>query len=372
MENTKIILGLTGNIATGKSVIRRMLENFGALGIDADLIAHRTLYPDGAAHQPVLDAFGDSILTTDGSISRHALADIVFNDPVKLAQLEALIHPAVTAAIQARITRTSAPLIVIEAIKLLESELAEVCDVIWVSDTTKEIQLERLLQFRHMKLVDAQQRIAAQPSQEEKRSRANIIINTNDAYSQTWGQIREALNDTIQLSDGFEYETSVPGNSWQIKPAGWLDPSMLSKFWDAQRTMGKPDLYETLAFKTLAPMLSEDTLMKLLLWDNWNFTGTLQAVLPPHRAEETFPPVKLLSAFYERRLWELIIVPDDIEAQIQPLMLDHGFQHRTACNIAYRAWHDALMRQTLNTEKPVWVKVFAEPIEKMHPIHQTK
>ena len=75
MENAVKIIGLTGNIATGKSVIRRMLANSGALGLDADVIAHRTLYPGGLAYQGVLNLFGDSVLSAGGQINRQSLGE---------------------------------------------------------------------------------------------------------------------------------------------------------------------------------------------------------------------------------------------------------------------------------------------------------
>ena len=77
------IIGLTGNIATGKSVIRRMLANCGALEIDADLIAHRVMYPEGAVFLSIIETFGEAILAEDGHISRGKLAEIVFSNPEK-------------------------------------------------------------------------------------------------------------------------------------------------------------------------------------------------------------------------------------------------------------------------------------------------
>ncbi len=110
----RLLIGLTGNIATGKSVVRRMLVNHGALGLDADLIAHRTQYPGGKAYQAIINTFGSDILSPEKEISRAKLGEIVFADPDRLIVLEALVHPAVTADIEERIEQATLPIVVIE------------------------------------------------------------------------------------------------------------------------------------------------------------------------------------------------------------------------------------------------------------------
>ncbi len=194
----RLLIGLTGNIATGKSVVRRMLVNHGALGLDADLIAHRTQYPGGKAYQAIINTFGSDTLTPEKEISRAKLGEIVFADPDRLIALEALVHPAVTADIEERIEQATLPIVVIEAIKLFESPLAGLCQSIWISQASPEHQMERLLHARHMPEELARQRIDAQPPQAEKRLRANVVINTEGEFKQTWQQVHQALNDTIQ------------------------------------------------------------------------------------------------------------------------------------------------------------------------------
>ena len=94
----KFVIGLTGNIATGKSVVRKMLEHLGAYGIDADALGHRAIARDAPGYKPVLDTFGKWILAPDGQIDRGKLARVVFADPDALIQLESIVHPLVRQA----------------------------------------------------------------------------------------------------------------------------------------------------------------------------------------------------------------------------------------------------------------------------------
>ena len=113
------VIGLTGNIATGKSVVRRMLEHLGAYTIDADALSHRVISKGAPGYQPVLEAFGMWLLDKDGQINRGKLARVVFADREALKQLEGIIHPYVGQAIDILSKRASQKVIVIEAIKLL-------------------------------------------------------------------------------------------------------------------------------------------------------------------------------------------------------------------------------------------------------------
>lgn len=188
----KYIIGLTGNIATGKSVVRKMLEHLGAYGIDADALAHRVIAPGAPGYQPVIDLFGKYIVGQDGYIIRARLANIVFNDPSALQQLEAIVHPFVEQAVDLFIRRSRHKVIVIEAIKLLEGNLFEKCDSIWVTCAPKEVQLKRLLQKRGMKEEDALQRISAQAPQQEKVTKADHVITNSGSFEETWKQVYAA------------------------------------------------------------------------------------------------------------------------------------------------------------------------------------
>ncbi|MCS7219830.1 MAG: dephospho-CoA kinase [Anaerolineae bacterium] len=196
-----IVIGLTGNIATGKSTVARLLAEWGAYVIDADQIAHQAIAPDGPAYRAVLEAFGDDLVREDGTVDRQRLAEIVFADPAALARLEAIVHPAVFELIREEIRRVTAaadpngpqPVIVIEAIKLLEAGLSvTLCDQVWVVTASPEQQVQRLAQRRGMTEREALQRMAAQSPQAEKIRYADVVINNSGQWEDTAAQVRAA------------------------------------------------------------------------------------------------------------------------------------------------------------------------------------
>lgn len=209
----KFIIGLTGNIATGKSVVRKMLEHLGAYGIDADALSHRAIAQDAPGYQPVLDTFGKWITRPDGQIDRSRLGRIVFSDPEALAQLESIVHPLVRQAVDLLVRRSRHKVIVIEAIKLLEGELRAASDSIWVSYAPEEVQLERLIRKRGLSPEVAKQRIAAQPPQEEKLAAADVVILNDGAFEDTWRQVQAAWEKT------FPQEKTFPAGADEIRPA---------------------------------------------------------------------------------------------------------------------------------------------------------
>ena len=193
----KYVIGLTGNIATGKSVVRKMLEHLGAYGIDADALSHRAIAKDAPGYQAVIDAFGSWILTPEGQIDRTRLGKIVFSDSEALEELEAIIHPLVRQAIDLLIRRASHKVIVLEAIKLLEGPLREACDNIWVTTTPMETQLRRLRLKRGLSAEVARQRIAAQPPQAEKINAADVVIKNGGSFEETWKQVLDGWKTTF-------------------------------------------------------------------------------------------------------------------------------------------------------------------------------
>lgn len=205
-----LTIGLTGNIATGKSTVLAWLQAHGAAVIDADRLTHQALAPGGPACAAVIDAFGPAIVGAEGAIDRKALGEIVFADPAALATLESLVHPAVLMLAQAILRETSAPVVVIEAIKLLESgRLLHLCDEVWVVIADEATQLARLMQTRGMSEAAARQRMAAQSPQAEKVKQATRVIENNgdqDALStqlaRLWRELMDAPHDAIAGTQG--------------------------------------------------------------------------------------------------------------------------------------------------------------------------
>ena len=188
----KIIIGLTGNIATGKSAVMNLAAEQGALAIDADKIVHEILANDIGVQEAIVTAFGPTIQKDDGRIDRQALGKIVFNDRQALRQLEEIIHPVVHRQVIKIIQDTAAPIVIIEAIKLLEGKLSGICDTIWVTRCPRDIQLQRLQVCRGLDQETAAMRIDSQPPQEEKVAQADIVIETGGRMEDTRRQFAAA------------------------------------------------------------------------------------------------------------------------------------------------------------------------------------
>lgn len=206
----KYVIGLTGNIGTGKSVVRRMMEHLGAYGIDADALSHRAIAKGAPGYEPVLEAFGNYILGPDGQIDRAKLGHVVFSDVEALKKLEGIVHPLVNQAIDLIVRRATQKIIVIEAVKILESDLADVCQFIWVVYAPEEIQIARLVQNRGMTEKDALQRIVNQTSTETQWAFANVIIKNISSYEDTWRQVTQAWQKYIPASESNQAPYSQP------------------------------------------------------------------------------------------------------------------------------------------------------------------
>ena len=173
------LIGLTGNIGTGKSTVMRILQEFGAEIIDADRVAHEVMQPGGKAYLKVIEAFGDSILQADGSFDRKKLGAVVFSHPEKLQQLESITHPAVEEKLVEHLQTTQSPVVVFEAIKLIEAGLTKLCQEVWVVTSARETQLKRLAETRHMSRADAERRLSAQKPQAEMVKAAQVVIDNS-------------------------------------------------------------------------------------------------------------------------------------------------------------------------------------------------
>ena len=174
-----VLIGLTGNIATGKSVVAKMLAELGARVIDADRVAHEVMTPGGPAYDAVVTAFGREIVAPNGAIDRAMLGEIVFRDPDALRRLEAAVHPATIEAVTQRISEASDPVVVVEAIKLIEAGMHRGYDELWVVTAPRSLQIERLVRKRGLAEEAAVLRVDSQPPQEEKAAVADRVI-TND------------------------------------------------------------------------------------------------------------------------------------------------------------------------------------------------
>jgi dephospho-CoA kinase len=221
----KYVIGLTGNIAMGKSAVRKLLEHFGAYTIDADGLAHQTMAPGAPAYLPVIETFGRWVLDQEGKIDRSKLGAVVFSHPEALARLEAITHPLVGQGIDTLISRAKQPIIVIEAIKLLEGKLADKVDTIWVVDCAPELQLRRLIEKRGMSEQEARKRIEGQNSQRDKLARANVVITNNGTPQELWAQVEAEWNKLLaalklrQRDDAHVVSVTPPSATPSTQPA---------------------------------------------------------------------------------------------------------------------------------------------------------
>jgi dephospho-CoA kinase len=199
-DGCSIIVGLTGNIGTGKSTVGKMLAGLGADVIDADKVAHEMMQPGTQVHARIVDAFGPDILTLTGEIDRKRLGAIVFSNSTALARLEAIVHPATLKAIEWRVMGAGGGVVVIEAIKLIESSLAKRCDSIWVTTCRPEQQIKRIMSARGLTRPEARQRVEAQPPQEDKLARADVVIDNSGSLSATHEQVEAAWKQMIDRS----------------------------------------------------------------------------------------------------------------------------------------------------------------------------
>jgi dephospho-CoA kinase len=182
-----IAVGLTGGIGSGKSAVADLLVARGAVLIDADQVARDVVAPGGPAYQPLIDRFGPGIVAEDGTIDRPALAAVAFTDDAARADLNAITHPAIgVAMIGALEAQAGTDQIVVLAIPLLTALHRETMklDKVVVVDCPTDIALQRLLSQRGMDRADAEARIRAQISREERKENADYVLdNSGDRTS---------------------------------------------------------------------------------------------------------------------------------------------------------------------------------------------
>jgi dephospho-CoA kinase len=173
------VLGITGGIATGKSAVMEILGGLGAETIDADLVYHHLIGPGGALVATLAAAFGEQVIAADGSIDRRQLSTMVFDDSDALARLDALTHPTVAARIRAQIGTSQAAVVAVDAVKLIESGLANDCHAVWLIVSDRNVQRQRLMDRNQLTADQAGLRLDAQPDFAVAREIASEIIDNS-------------------------------------------------------------------------------------------------------------------------------------------------------------------------------------------------
>jgi dephospho-CoA kinase len=173
-------VGLTGGIGAGKSAVAARLAELGAVVLDADLAARAVVEPGTEGLAAVIEAFGPELLAGDGSLDRAALAELVFSDEARRAELNAIIHPRVRAWMAERAAAAPEGSVVVQDIPLLaEAGLAPLFDFVVVVDARDEIRIDRLVRLRGMSREQAEARIAAQAPRERRNAVADRVLENN-------------------------------------------------------------------------------------------------------------------------------------------------------------------------------------------------
>ncbi len=202
-KTTPFIIGLTGAIGTGKSLVRKMLEHKGALTIDADKLAHSAYAAGTRGLKDLVRIFGNEILDQGGQVDRKRLGELVFKDAHALHQLEALVHPLVTQAVEKIINLSPLPIIVIEAIKLLESDLKKRCDIIWEVTAHPEDIYQRLNMTRDISRAHIDDRLSHQNFEKIDRSLIDLTISNHGDIKTLWDNLISIWDDLANCSVSF-------------------------------------------------------------------------------------------------------------------------------------------------------------------------
>jgi dephospho-CoA kinase len=194
-------VGLTGNIASGKSHVSNVFAELGAQIIDADIIAHELFAPGTATYAKVVQAFGNSILLPDGAIDRKSLGNIVFHQPEQRLMLNALVHPDVVAEVMRRTFALAKQgfdgIVIVDAALMVESGFYKSQDCLIVVICDPALQLARVMNRCGISAAEARLRIEAQMSVAEKVQLADYTIDTSGTYSSTREQIEGIHRDLI-------------------------------------------------------------------------------------------------------------------------------------------------------------------------------
>ncbi len=348
----KYIIGLTGNIATGKSVVRRMLEHLGAYTIDADALAHRAIAKDAPGYQPVIETFGKWILDSDGQINRSKLAGLVFRDPEALSKLENIIHPLVEQAVEILVQRANQRVVVIEAIKLLESSLRSACDSIWVTYAPEEIQIDRLMRKRNFSREEAISRIHSQGAQSEKIERANTVVRNTGSYDELWKQVTAAWKQVSPTSDTMPVIVKkATGGDFAVQRGRPRDSeviaNLITRLSNGKQKMSKLDVMEAFGDKAFLLLQVNDQVVGLAGWQVENLVArtTDLYIEPAHVSDKA---LETLVSEVERASQDLqceasLIFPLPDLASHEASWKALGYQKRTPESLGVQAWQDAAL-----------------------------
>ena len=195
------VIGLTGNIASGKSVVASMLEDLGAKVIDADYIARKVVEPNQAAWKEIVQSFGKNILNPDNSINRKELGEIIFNDDEKRKRLNDITHPKIIQRVREAVEtykNENVKVVIIEAALIVEKGgLKDLIEELIVVTSDEASQIERLTKRNNLSKEEALSRINSQMPTLEKAQYADYIIDNSGTADKTQDQVRSIWNEIV-------------------------------------------------------------------------------------------------------------------------------------------------------------------------------
>ncbi len=198
------VIGLTGNIGSGKSSVARMLKQMGAKVIDTDQVAREVVAPGTRGLKRIIEQFGPEMLNPDGTLNRSRMAQLVFSNPGALARLNAIVHPEIKDIVFRAVadyrTNKYAPLLVIEAPLLIETGMHKDMDEVWLVTINPQAQLTRIMQRDGISAEQARRRISAQMPQEEKKAYAHRIIDNSGPPEETLHQVRQIWHKVVNFT----------------------------------------------------------------------------------------------------------------------------------------------------------------------------
>ena len=200
-----LLVGLTGNIGSGKSTVAQLLSERGATIIDADVLSRRAVELGTPGYTAIVERWGTSILAPSSSIDRGALRRIVFTEPAELEQLNAIVHPEVErmrSALVEQARQRGDQLVVCDIPLLFERRMTDDFDRIVLVDAPRPIRLERLVRERALRETEAMDMIVAQMPAELKRARANHVIDNDGTLTQLDQRVTEVWGELQELAEG--------------------------------------------------------------------------------------------------------------------------------------------------------------------------
>ncbi|MCH4984028.1 dephospho-CoA kinase [Macrococcoides goetzii] len=193
------VIGLTGGIASGKSTVANFLSENGFVIVDADIASRKAVEAGSSGLEEIRTVFGDGVIQEDGTLNRKALGEIIFKDKNQREKLNAIVHPRVRDIMEAEKEaglELGKP-VIMDIPLLFENKLEHTVDEVWVVYVPKEVQIERLMARNQLSLEEAESRVSSQLSIEEKKQKADKVIDNSGSLQSLYQQLELLIQSYI-------------------------------------------------------------------------------------------------------------------------------------------------------------------------------